>query len=329
MLLRSWGDPGKKHTFCLFVSNFRGAMSIPTDPPYTSYVRDVEPDHFDTRNNPAGTCLHHCICCATLQFTNDDPKELKNYAGSCLILPCRAQYNDRLFSTILKPQNHQGLLIDPTMKEPFPMELVGDFQAADPIFKGCYGDSLLYSDSVLHWLRWQGIHLPAYQGEIPMPLAPSYWQAREPMASKQSPPRAVTPDLPMDSPKTSCSSSKGSPHHSLGCSCNTSTPKRPDSTSAKKPSISKEPISNSQEKSPKARSSCKCGHSPFPATKSVGCKEKDVCTEDSSTLNTTLPISFSVFDGLHSPMGSYSDMTEPLSPSITLTPLGLASLRHW
>ena len=36
-----------------------------------------------------------------------------------------------------------------------------------------------------------------------------------------------------------------------------------------------------------------------------------------------------MFDGLHSPMGSYGDVTEPLPPSITSTPLGLASPRHW
>ena len=76
--LKAGGDPGKRRAFCLFVSNYGGAMSIPMDPPYcldypTSYVRDMEPDHFDTHNNPAGTCLHCCICHATLQYMNDDP----------------------------------------------------------------------------------------------------------------------------------------------------------------------------------------------------------------------------------------------------------------
>ena len=32
--LKAGGDPGKRHTFCLFVSNYGGAMSFPTDPPY-------------------------------------------------------------------------------------------------------------------------------------------------------------------------------------------------------------------------------------------------------------------------------------------------------
>ena len=87
--LKAKGDPGKRHAFCLFVSNYGGAMSIPTDPPYCliyprSYVRDMEPDHFNTHNNPAGTHLCCCICCTTLQHMNDDPNQHREYAGSHL-----------------------------------------------------------------------------------------------------------------------------------------------------------------------------------------------------------------------------------------------------
>ena len=97
--LKAGGDLGKRHAFCLFVNNYGGAMSIPTDPPYcliypTSYVKDVELDHFDTHNNPAGTCLHHCICHATLQHMNDDPHHHREYGGSHLILPHGAQYKE-------------------------------------------------------------------------------------------------------------------------------------------------------------------------------------------------------------------------------------------
>ena len=155
-----------------------------------------------------------------------------------------------------------------------------------------------------------------YWGEILVLPVPFYRQARQPEAMKQSPPRAATPNPSMESPKTICSSSKGSPHHGLGHSSNISTPKHPDSTSAKKPSSSKEPTSNGQEKSPKAHGSHKCGCSPSLSAKSVGCKWKDVCMEDTCTLNSTLPISSSAFDGLCSPMGSHSDVTELLpSPS--------------
>ena len=103
-------------------------MSIPMDPPYrlvyaTSYVKGVEPDHFDTRNSPMGMCLHCCVCHATLQFNNDDPKLHTQYVGSHLILPRGMQYNDRLYPSILEPRNNCGLLIDPVMGEPCLLEL--------------------------------------------------------------------------------------------------------------------------------------------------------------------------------------------------------------
>ena len=122
--LKAGGNPSKRHAFCLFVSNFGGAMSIPTDLPYclvypTSYIRDVDLDHFDTHNNLAGMRLCHCVCCTTLQFNNDKPKEHTNYTGSHLILPRGAQYNDQLFPTNLEPLNHRGPLIDSMMREPY------------------------------------------------------------------------------------------------------------------------------------------------------------------------------------------------------------------
>ena len=215
--------------------------------------------------------------------------------------------------------------MDSSTKEPFPMELV----AADLIFNGCYRDSLLYSDAELHWLRWWGFTSLHTGGEIPVLLAPSYWQARQSEARKQSPSKVATPNPFMESPKTKLCSSKGSPHCSSGCSSNTSTPKHPDSTSAKNPSSSKEPTSNSQEKSPTAHGSCKCSCSPSPSAESVRHKWKDVHLEDSRTLNSTLPISSSMFDDLHSPTGSHSNVTELLPPSITSTPLGLAGPRQW
>ena len=93
--LKAGYDLGKRHAFCLFVNNYGGIMSVPTDPLYclvypTSYVKDVELDHFDTSNNPTGTHLHHCICHATLHYMNDDPCYHRAYGRSHLILPHRA-----------------------------------------------------------------------------------------------------------------------------------------------------------------------------------------------------------------------------------------------
>ena len=152
--LKAGGNPGKRCTYCLFVDNLSSAMSIPMDPPYclvypTSYVKGVKPDHFNTCNSPSGMRLHCCEYHATLQFSNEDPKQRTKYVGSCLILPCRVQYNEWLYPSILELRNHHGLLIDPTTGQPYPMEVVGDFRAMDLIFKGCYGDSLLYSDDDL------------------------------------------------------------------------------------------------------------------------------------------------------------------------------------
>ena len=129
MPLKPGGDLGKRHAFFLFVNNYGGTMSVPTDLPYCliypmSYMKDVELDHFNTHNNPAGTCLCCCICHTALQHMNDDPSQCKEYGGSHLILPHGVQYKERLFPEILEPWNHQAPLTDSITKEPFPMELV-------------------------------------------------------------------------------------------------------------------------------------------------------------------------------------------------------------
>ena len=152
--LKAGRDASKRRAYCLFVDYLSGIMSVPMDPPYclvypTTYIKGAKPDHFDSWNSPAGTRLHHCVCRATLQFSNTDPQQCTKYAGSCLIISCGAQYNDHLYPTILEPWNHRGLLIDPVTGETCPMEVVGDFRAMDPIFKGRYGDSFLYSEDDL------------------------------------------------------------------------------------------------------------------------------------------------------------------------------------
>ena len=152
--LKAGCNAGKRCTYCLFVDNLSGVMSVPTDPPYclvypTTYVKGTEPDHFNTWNSPTGTRLHCYVCQATLQFSNMDPQQRTKYAGSCLIIPHGAQYNDHLYPAILELRNHRGPLIDPITGEPCPMEVVGDFRAMDPIFKGSYRDSFLYSEDDL------------------------------------------------------------------------------------------------------------------------------------------------------------------------------------
>ena len=133
-------------------------------------------------------------------------------------------------------------LVPPTQGQALPQCFSGhgDFWVTELIFKGSYDDSLLYSTDELCELWDQGIYLPTCCGKIPVLLAPSYHQAREPEVTKQSPPKVTVSDVPVESIKTTHTSGKGSTHHSLGHSSNTSTPKCQDSTSARKPSGSKE-----------------------------------------------------------------------------------------
>ena len=143
------------------------------------------------------------------------------------------------------------------------------------------------------------------------------------------PPWAMTPNPAVESPKAKRSGGKGGHHRSSGHSSNTSTPKHPDSTSARKPSCSKEPALNEQENSPSSHGSHKHGHSPSPSAESVRCKQKEVHTEDTCALNSILPMSSSTFDGFHSPTGSHSNVNELQPPSIISTPLGLGTPQQW
>ena len=207
-----------------------------------------------------------------MQFSNTDPKQCTKYTGSHLILPHGVQYNDQLYPAILEPRNHHGPLIDLVTGEPCLMEVVGDFKAVDPIFKGSYGDSFLYLEDDLAQLRWQKVYLPTFQEEIPVFPALSYWQNSEPAAAKKSPHRVATPDTSVETPKTRYSSSKSGPLWGTGRGSNSSTSKHPDSTSAKKPSHPQESTPDCPAKSPQACSSQKCSHSPSPAAKSDGGK---------------------------------------------------------
>ena len=147
--------------------------------------------------------------------------------------------------------------------------------------------------------------------------------------TKRSPPQAAMPNAAVESPKTKRSGSKGRHHCSSGCGSNTSTLKHLDSTSAKKPSSSKEPVLKEQDKSARSHISHKHGRSPSPSAVLDARKWKEACREDTRELNSTLPISSSGFDSFCSPMGSHSEATELHPPSITLTPLGLGTPRQW
>ena len=205
------------------------------------------------------------------------------------------------------------------------MEVVGDFRATDPIFKGSYGDSFLYSDDDLVQLRWQKVYLPIFQEEILVPPALSYWQSREPVAAKQSPCRDAAPNTVAEFPKTRCSSSKAEAPRGSGRSSKTSTPKCPDSTLAKTPPHPEESTQDHPVKSLLACGSRKCSHSPSPTMESTENKRSVLRVMDSRAVDTTLPICSSTF---LSPMGSLSEVVDPLAHPVTSTPLGKVGHRE-
>ena len=161
-----------------------------------------------------------------------------------------------------------------------------------------------------------------------MPPTPSYWQSREPATAKQSPQRAVALDMAVESPKTRHSSSKSGPPRGTGHGSKTSTPKCPDSTSAKTPPHPQESTLDCPAKSSQSCSSQKHGHSPSPTMELAKSKQRGLSGIASSTVDMTLPLGSSRMDTFLSPMGSLSEVVEPLAPSITSTPLGKAGHRE-
>ena len=88
--LKAGCNPGKRHTYCLFVDNLSGIMSIPMDPPYclvypTSYIKGVEPNHFDTRNSPTGTCtvVYAEPPCSSVMMIPNSALNTQGVASSC------------------------------------------------------------------------------------------------------------------------------------------------------------------------------------------------------------------------------------------------------
>ena len=133
-----------------------------------------------------------------------------------------------------------------------------------------------------------------------MPPAQSYQQNSKPVAAKQSPHRVAAPDTSVESPKTRHSSSKSRPVWGTGCGSNTSTPKRPDSMSTKKPSHPQASTPDHPAKSQQARKSQKHSHSPSPTAELDGGKRRNLHGIDPTTVDTTLPIGSSTMDTFRS-----------------------------
>ena len=153
-------DAGGVHSYTLLVANYGDIMAVSTDPLYclmypTMYNDGAEDQtHFNTVASPSGmhTCV--CMCCSLLQFMDKDPKN-RTFEGSHLIVPCGTQYWEPL--------------IDPNTREPYPLEVVGDFCLKYAFFLGSPGDSLLFNEDDFARLKRRGFNISTYWEEKPPP----------------------------------------------------------------------------------------------------------------------------------------------------------------
>ena len=93
-------DPGGVHSYAMLVANFGCTIAVPTDPPYCPVYPIVYNDnvtaqnqnHFNTAGSPSEMCTCDLMCHALLQQADLTEAHKWKYDGSCLIVPCGAQY---------------------------------------------------------------------------------------------------------------------------------------------------------------------------------------------------------------------------------------------
>ena len=191
----------REQSYCMFVANFGGIMALPTDPPYcleylniySSTIPEKDRHHFNIGGSPPGVCTHMCICCTLLQHADMSTDHRQQHHGSHLVIARGAQY-DHLLPKIMMPCNHQVLLVDLSMGEPFPLVPVGGFQLEDNILPGTTGDSLLYTSeelTKLQKMRFQvAMHCPAHEDETSQ-LSCSSGEAPSSTHKNGDPPKAT------------------------------------------------------------------------------------------------------------------------------------------
>ena len=154
-------DPGRRHSYCLLLTNYGSIMAILKDPPYCLvypivYHKNVEdPSHFNTSASSSGMQTHACMYCTLLKHVDMEPLHQRTFKGSHLIIPHGMQYRT-LFPEIVALCNHQGPLIDPDMNEPSPC------------------------------LLWEISSLRIRSSLAPMGIAFSSWRATSPSSRKRT-----------------------------------------------------------------------------------------------------------------------------------------------
>ena len=123
------------------------------------------------------------MCNSLLQLVDTQLDTQLTFKGSCLIIPCGAQYKN-FFPEIMAPHNHQKPLKDPKTSLLFPMKAVGDFCLMDKHFPGIAGDSLMFCEADL---KEQGFHILIYKAEnLPTTVKNTYKSSHPPEGTSES-----------------------------------------------------------------------------------------------------------------------------------------------
>ena len=105
------------------------------------------------------------------------PSERKLTTGGHLLIPRGMHFGPELFPDLVMPHNHMAPLIDSITWQEVPFQMVGPFQAMDPIFPGLPGDLELFTAEEVTKLKELGVlNLPpSTPGCLPLfpPLVPS------------------------------------------------------------------------------------------------------------------------------------------------------------
>ena len=182
-------------SYSCLMANYRGIITLPTDPPYhlmypTAYDdHTMNKTHFNTMGCPSGMFTETCVCCSLLHLMDIDSANRQKFKGSCLLVPCSTQYKT-LFPIIDESlHTHHWPLMDLNTGKPYLMEAVGNFCLEDAFLPGCPGDHLMFCTSELTELAGQGYHIPTYQEKTTESIGSSKThQSPHPKENSQKPP---------------------------------------------------------------------------------------------------------------------------------------------
>ena len=180
---KSKKDRPKCRAYMMLIGNYGGHMAFAMEPPYcVAYAADYQ-NQDPSKMTPHET-LNHMYAMVTdnmmvrrlLYVLNWNSAERKRTKGGRLLIQRGVQFSPKLFTEIVIPRNHAGLLFDSTMRQDAPLWSIGPFQAMDTIFPGFPGDLELLTAEEVAQLKELGVLDPLPVPECPAlfpPLVPS------------------------------------------------------------------------------------------------------------------------------------------------------------